>query len=282
MPYREVIRAKKLGGRIAGHARQHGRLVATSVTALFAEWVPPGQEFIDVHQLQLAAGEKLEGMRSQLIVIDNRHAYQMEVARQLRDRREEWVRQLREALLKLKDTVDGSFRPGATRLIFQEDPPRLPNDPVALHQLADRVFQTLTAPGFSLETSQPGVVVHPAVLAEGFAGPLQGLGATLVELDDAESATRQTQSEKDKHLEELAIYIVAVARFYEALYVLAGHKRLASRLRRSSHLRPGEDEPDPEPSPAGDGEPAAIDGEDTPPAVSTEAGEEAIQEEATT
>ena len=130
------------------------------------------------------------------------------------------------------------------------------------------------------------MVVHPAVLAEGFAGPLQGLGATLVELDDAESATRQTQSEKDKHLEELAIYIVAVARFYEALYVLAGHKRLASRLRRSSHLRPGEDEPDPGPElagePAGDGEPAAIDGEDTPPAVSTEAGEEAIQEEATT
>ncbi len=273
MPYREVIRAKKFGGRFAGHARQHAHLVATGASAPFRDQMLPDQEFPDLLQYQVFLGERLDGMHAHLTVIDNRHAFQLEVARQLRDQREHWVRRLREQLFKLKDTTDGSFRPGATRLIFQEDPPRLPNDPLALHQVAERVYQTLTAPGFALESSQPGVVVNPEVLAEGFATELHGLGATVTELQDAESAIGRTQSEKDEHLEALQAYNGNVARFYEALYVLAGQHRLARRLRRSSHLQPAsgepvDDEPGSGPAPATDDQ--SVFDEEVPPAATAD------------
>ncbi len=240
MPYRQVIRAKKLGGQMAGHARQHARQVAASASALFPHLLQPGQVYLDLHQFQMAVGQELERLHAELIEIDNRHAHQLEVARQLRQQRGEWDAKVRTALVKLKGTAEGAFGPGASRVIFEEDPPRLPNDSTALHQVAERAFEILTDPGFPLDSEQPGVVVNPAVLAEGFAAPLAGLGTTLKSLHDAESAIRGTQSKKDEQLLKLEAFNGNVARFYEALYVLAGEQRLAGRLRRSSHVQPGE------------------------------------------
>ncbi len=264
MPYRQVIRAKKLGGQMAGHARQHGRQVAASATALFPNLLQPGQVYLDLHQFQMAVGQELEQLHAELIEIDNRHAHHLEVARQLRQQRGEWDAMVRTALVKVKGTAEGAFGPGASRVIFEEDPPRLPNDSTALHQMAERAFEILTAPEFPLDSEQPGVVVNPAVLAEGFAAPLAGLGTTLKSLHDAESAIRGTQSNKDEQLLKLEAFNGDVARFYEALYVLAGEQRLARRLRRSSHVQPtsgepGDGEPGSGPAPVADAEVAADD-----------------------
>ena len=275
MPYRQVIRAKKLGGQIAGHARQHAQRVATSATALFPDLLRPGQQYLDLHQFQVAVGQQLEKLHGELIEIDNRHAHQLEVARQLREERGDLDGQVRTAMLKLKRTAEGSFGAGASRIIFEEDPPRLPNDSTALHQVAERAFEILTDPEFPLDSDQPGVVVNPAVVAEGFAGPLERLGTALTALHDAESAIRGTQSQKDRQLEKLETFNGNVARFYETLYVLAGEDLLASRLRRSSHLRPGDDEPDSGPAPAADAE-AATDDLEAPSAA--DAGEETTEE----
>ncbi len=254
MPYRQVIRAKKLGGKMASHARQHAQLVATSATALFPGWLHrqpgdrgggllPEQQFLDLYQFQMAVSEELDRLHAELIVIDNRHAHQLQVARQLREQRSDRDGRVRAAMLTLKQTAEGSFGPGASRIIFEEDPPRLPSDPAALHQMAERAYDILTDPEFALDSGQPGVVINPAVLADGFAEPLKDLGASLTALHDAESAIAQTQTLKDLHLEELETFNGHVARFYEALYVLAGHELLASRLRRSSHVQPTEGEP---------------------------------------
>ena len=240
MPYRQVIRAKKLGGQVAGHARRHARRVAASATAPFRDRLSPEREFLDLYEYQVAVGERLDRMREELIAIDDRHAGQLELDRQLRDQREAWYSELRAALLRLKDILDGSFGPGASRAVFQEDPPNMPDDPVALHQLGQRISDTLTDPGFDLEPAQQGVTVDPVALAGGFAVPLDGLGTTLKRLHDSESETRHTQSRKDEQLERLRGYSGKVVRFYEAFYDLAGHERLANRLRRSSHVRPRE------------------------------------------
>jgi hypothetical protein len=280
MPYRQVIRAKKLGGQIAGHARQHAQRVATSATALFPDLLRPGQQYLDLHQFQVAVGQELEKLHGELIEIDNRHAHQLEVARQLRGERGDLDGQVRTAMLKLKRTAEGSFGAGASRIIFEEDPPRLPNDSTALHQVAERAFEILTDPEFPLDSDQPGVVVNPAVVAQGFAAPLAGLGTTLKALHDAESAIRGTQSQKDEQLLKLETFNGNVARFYEALYVLAGEERLARRLRRSSHVpppsgEPGDDEPGSGPAPAADAEAAADDLEASSPA---DAEEETFEE----
>jgi hypothetical protein len=273
MPYREVIRAKKFGGRLAGHARQHAHRVATSAAAPFRDRLPPDREFPDIHEYQLWVGEEADRMRDQVIVIDDRHAEQRQRAHKLREQRDEWVRKLRPKLVTVKNTAEGSYGPGASREIFQEDP-QLPADPVALHQLAQRAYQTLTDPEFALVSVQPGVMVNPAVLAESFAEPLNGLEAVLTQLDDTESEIKHTQSEKDEHLEELETYNRNVVRFYEAFFVLAGHPRLAKRLRPSSHVRSETGDPDSGPPPAEDGEAAAAAG-DVPPMASNEADEEA-------
>ena len=110
---------------------------------------------------------------------------------------------------------------------------------MAVQQLGHRVSEILTDPGFDLVPTQPGVQINPRVLATSLEGPLSELDAALRELHDSESMTRHTQSLKDAALLEAEVFEGNVARYYEALYVLAGEERLAARLRRSSHVRPG-------------------------------------------
>ncbi len=268
MPYREVIRAEKLGGRVAGHARQHSRRVAKSATDPFRDRLPPDREFLDLYEYQVAVGEELDQMRRELIAIDDQHAREQEADRQVRDQRDDWVAGLRAALLKLKDTLEGSYGPGTSRMVFKEDPPRLPDDPVALHQVGHRVFDAMTDPQFELLPAQPGVAVNPRVLAEGFEPPLRGLGETLERLHDSESETRHTQSQKDVLLQRLATYSGKAARLFEALADLAGHEGLASRLRRSRHARRGDGDGEAGPAPASTDLPAASPAaaEEAPPA----------------
>ena len=250
MPFREIIRATKLGGRLAGHSRQNARRVAKSATDPFRDQLPPDREFLDLYEHQKAVGEEIVRMRRELIAIDDRHARQQELNRQLRIQRDSRVAEMRSALVKLKDTLDGSCGPGTSREVFQEDPPRLPDDPVALHQVGQRVFDTMTAPGFELEPAQPGVVVNPRVLAEGFEAPLNALGEALERLHDGESEARHTQSQKDVLHERLETRNGKAARYFEALADLAGHEGLAKRVRQSQHARRNDDEPEAGPAPA--------------------------------
>ncbi len=237
MPYKQVIRAKKLGGQFAGHSRQHARRVATSATEPFRDRLSPDREFLDLYEYQIALGDELELRHTRLIAIVDRHDRQLERDRQLREQRDGWMADLREDLLQLKDTFDGHYGRGSARAVFQEDPPRIPDEAEAVHQLGKRVFDTLIDPGFDLEPTQQGVVVNPKLLARSFEEPLTGLGATLRVLHDSESVTRHTQSLKDTALERAEEFDGKVARFYEAFYDLAGHELLANRLRRSSHAR---------------------------------------------
>ncbi len=272
MPYRQVIRAKKFGGQFAAHTRQHAERVARSATEPFRDRLPPGRKHLDLEEYQVAVGDELDRLDAELTAIDDRHAAQLVRNRQLRERRDRLTTEVRETLIQIKDGAEGHYGPGSARTLFQEDPPRIPSDPVAVLQLGDRVHDALNDPGFDLQPTQPGVQVNPKVLATSLEGPLFELGATLRELHDSESLTRHTQSEKDAKLAEAEAFEGNVARFLEAFYVLAGHKRLASRLRRSSHLRAALG--------AGPEEPAE-DGRETEAAAETateETGEEAPEE----
>lgn len=264
MPYQQVIQAGQLGSQFAAHARQHARRVATSATEPYAHWLNPGQEFLDLYQHQMALGEKLEQLEAELFAIDHAHVDELERDRQVRLQREQWVSEVRESLLKLKSILDSSVGERTSWEIFKEDP-RLPRGAKSLRHIGQRVFDTLSDPGFTLVSSQPGVLVNAKLVAESLGGPLGELGSTLKRLAESESETKHTQSEKDVALNKLLEFDGQVARYFEALYDLAGHKLLASRLRRSSHVRrladggtaigegpgiPGDPAPDAAPEPA--------------------------------
>jgi hypothetical protein len=248
MPYREVTRARKAASKFAAHARRHAQRVAESATELFGG-APDGQEYLDLHQFQIRVGDRLDQMYERLLDDDDEHAGELQRDRELRRQRDRHLVELRELLLQLKKILDGYSGPGTAQKVFKEDP-RVPMDAAATHQLTRRVHRTLLDPEFHLQGTQDGVAVNIRVLAQSLEEPMNGLGETLVALDSSESETKHTQSEKDARLAETREYNGLVARFFEALYALAGHRRLASRLRNSSHLRPGaEPPPNAEPEP---------------------------------
>ncbi len=257
MPYREVIRAGKLGGRLAGHSRSNARRVAASATEPFRDRLAPGQEFLDLYQYQEGLSDELDRQDAELIAIDDRHARQQEIDRQLREQRDDWTKQLRDALIKLKSSFEGNYGPGASRKFFHELSLELPDDPKALHQLGWRVYDTLVDPLFQLEPTLDGVAVNPKTLARGFKGPLDGLGTAIQRLHHSEGETRHTQAVKDVKLAESQDFNGKVARFLEAFSDVAGHPGLAARVRRSSHARRPAVEPGSGPAPDSGPEPAA-------------------------
>ncbi len=253
MPFRQVTRARKSAGQFAGHARQHAWWVAVALTERLGG-APEGQQVLDVNQLQIRIGDELDRMHERLLAHDDEHAGELQTDRELRQHRDRWYAELREIVLQIKSILDAYHGPGASQKVFKEDP-RMPMDPAAMYQLTRRIHSTLSDPGFHLPGTQQGVAVNLRVLAQRLEEPMHGLGATLVALDDSQSQTKRTQSQKDALLAETVAFNGDAIRFLEALYALAGHQRLANRLRNSRHLRPGEPpEPGSEPD---EGAPAA-------------------------
>ena len=233
MPYRQVTRAGKAGDEIASHSRLHARRVAESATDRYRDRLPEGREFLDLYEYQIFLGEELVELRDELITLDDLHAAALQREHDLRQERRGWVTGVREDLLQLKKTAEGYWGPGASRKLFREAP-RVPQDPAALYQFGLRARDTLTDPGFDLEPVQSGVAVNPRMLAAGLEPNLSGLGENMRRLHDAESAAKHTQSQKDEALEKVGVFNGKVIRFYESLFDLAGHPRLASRRRTPS------------------------------------------------
>jgi hypothetical protein len=276
-----------MGGQFAAHTRQHARRVAESACAPFRDLLPPDREFLDLHEYQIALGDELDRRDAELTAIDDRHARQLQRDRELREQRDRLTVRLRVELFQVRDTVEGHFGDGASRSLFQEDPPRLPTDAVALLQVSQRIHHSLTDPGFDLQPQQSGVVVNPVMLASSFEETMNQLAATLVQLRDSESVTRHTQSLKEAALARTEVFHGRVARFCEAFYDLSGHHGLASRLRRSSHVRPpsGEAGSEGDAEAAESGEAASAESAEAATgaaeaAATAESGEEAATEEA--
>ena len=272
MPYREVTRARKSAGRYSSHARTHARLIAGAITERFGG-APEGGEYLDLRQFQVRLGEKLDEAHERLRAHDDKHAAELQADRNLRRRRDRWTSELRELLQQIKKTLEGNHGALASEEIFKEHP-RLPGDPVALHQLAQRAHGTLNDPELELpEVRQQGVTIDLQLLAQGLEEAMNGLGETLVALDESQSQTKRTQSEKDALLAEIEELNLEAVRCLEALYVIAGHRRMADRLRNTSHLRPGtEPEPGSEPDDGAASEEAAAE----PPAAAAESAAEEV------
>ena len=49
-----------LGGRLVGHSRRNAQRVAQSATEPFRDQLPPGHEYLDLHEHQRLVGEELE------------------------------------------------------------------------------------------------------------------------------------------------------------------------------------------------------------------------------
>lgn len=243
MPRIRVTRLRKFCNLLAGHSLEQAEVIASASTDLVRDLLPEGQEVVDLLQFQLSLGERLENFCDVLSEIDDAHMRELQDDRNLRQERDAAFAELRERSIQLRDSLDGLFGPGGTERIFQERPV-IPTDPVAAHQLMGRVRKNLLDQAFPLPRPlQTGFTLDRAAAVADLEAPFQRLGAVLKTLAAAESASKRSQTQKNRELAEVERFSLRVMRYYEALFDLAGYPDLSDRLRRSTH-RVANDEPD--------------------------------------
>ncbi len=151
--------------------------------------------------------------------------------RALRGLRDRLTAEVATALRQVIPALGSSYLEQAVQRFFQQFLP-LPARPDDLHLHAEGFHAALTDPRLELPASRPGVEVDIAEVARGFEEPMGELGETLAELLDKECEADSARSRRAAARERLRDFAVKVARFYEALAVLAGDERIAQRLRQ--------------------------------------------------
>ena len=242
MPRKQVTRLRKRCGRLSGHLWSQAERVTAAADDLVRPWLPNDIEIVDLLHFQLCVGERLEALREELTAIDNQHAHELQVDRNLRQERDAVTALLREHMLQLRDSLNGLFGRGGGAKIF-EDAMLIPPDPVALHQLAGHVRDNLADEEFPMpEPVEQGFTLDRAAAVRALDVPYQRLGTVLKRLAQTESESKYSQSEKNALVTGAAVFTGKADRFLEALYDLVGLDGLSDRVRRSSR-RAANDEP---------------------------------------
>lgn len=237
MPRKTITRLRKLCGRLAGHSRQQAELVTQAALGLIRDQLPEGQETVDLLQFQVWLSEKLAATRDQLTALDNEHAHELQVDRNVREDRDAATKELRERLFQLRDGLDGIYGTGGSAKVF-EDAPRIPDDPMEVHQLGGHVRANLRNPAFEMPTVlHQGLTLDREAAASELDEPFLKLDDALRRLENTESESKRSQSKKDSSVVGSRRFADRVARFLESFYDLVGQDRLAQRVRRSSRSR---------------------------------------------
>ncbi len=229
MTRKVVTEVLKTCGRLVGHARGAGSMVAAAVSGRYGGRRPGRRGSLGVGELQLALADELAAMQARLVAWDDRCAREVERGRRLRRRRERLQAELRSTLRRLKSSFSGAFD-GPTARYLLGPVRRLGGSPAEILEQAERLHATLTDPAVELPPPGPGLEIDLVLAADSFQRPMAGLGETLAELPECESAERHARSRKGEELERLALFAERVARFYSALCELAGHERVAQGL----------------------------------------------------
>ena len=236
MAFKMITLSEKEVGRIAGNAGAHAELMASDLTTRWRSRIPEDQEVIDILQVQMCVRHDLHGMRQKIAQIEREHLGWLETESLSREVRDGTIPQLRGKLVGIQSLFEGNYGAGTSRKVFGPMVTTIPLDPFPLRRVANTAHDRLMAPGFVLPASQlSGVTIVPQDLARSFEPPLATLDQVLVELEDTLPISNRTLEAKIRQLARLRREAGIAARFLEALYYLAGHEEIASRVRLSSH-----------------------------------------------
>ncbi len=192
-------------------------------------------EVVDLLHFIRSLGVRFEHHLERLTTIDNQHMHELQVMRNLREERDAAVSAACQAMLQLRDSLDGLYGLGRSAKIF-EDAPSIPRDPVALHQLTGHVRDNLANEGFPMpKPLQTGFNIDREASASDIEEPFLRLDTALKKIRRAESESKQSQATKNDEVNEVAMFSGKALRFLEAFFDLAGLDGLSDRVRRSSH-----------------------------------------------
>lgn len=236
MEFKMITLSEKEVGRIAGNAGAHAELIATDLTARWRSQIGEDQKYVDIYQVQICVRHDLHRLRKEIAEIEDRHLLRLENLGLSREVRDETIPQLRGQLIGIQNLFEGSFGAGTSTKVFGPRPTTIPLDPFPLRRAGNRAYRRLTHPDFVLPSAQlGGVSVVPLDLAKSFQVPLTRLDQVLMELEDTLPTSNRTLEEKIRTLADLRREAGIAGRFLTALYFLAKHEELASRVRQSNH-----------------------------------------------
>lgn len=268
--FRTVTNEIRLVRSIVAGIRAFADLMAESFTRRVTGYLREGEElpagFLSL--LQRVVARLIEGDRDRLVAAEKLHRDALRAESQLRKHRDKEADDLYQKLLKVRKTLE-AFGPGTSVTYLGLDP-RLGNaDPQVLLRYAHESVDVMSDPGFEppAGTDPNGKTFHPDEHVAEITPALARAEGTVDELEDQKRETQKALKEKTQALETFRESSTYGSRFHESLYVLAGERFHAARLRPNVG-RGGSVEPDPfsfaEPDSlpdTGDGEPGTADGE---------------------
>ncbi len=228
----------KLGRRVAaaGADRARNLRVVQGVIELCSDVVPPGTTSLTLEQAQYYLGQQILHDIGRLQRDDDENVgRQVELGeeRQVRDQAYTELYGLTLAAVRIAELAHG---PGSRKKLLGSEG-EVPTDPVRLYQTARRCQQWLVESRFELaEGRLEFLQLDPQGMARSMEDPLQRLGTSLEALPEEEKHAVDTLAAKIRRKQRLDQLVGRGARFFEALYDLAGMELESDRIRQTSHL----------------------------------------------
>ena len=241
-----ITRLEKDGAFAAHRGEAHATRVAEILGPRLAPLLPEGEAAPDLVAFQLTLSRLVDHERAQLVELDNTHVAELTDDRDNRRQRDTAYDDLDDQLSAIQDAWNGIYVDGATARLF-DGVELLPQDPVALHRLGQRVHQRLTSAGFAEPAPRlAGQSLNRQPLTTELEDRVERLGAALKgvsrELKDSDESLR----DKRQAIADFRRTLRFAGRCLAGLYGLAGLDDLVEKVlpKRPASRRAGGEAPE--------------------------------------
>ena len=263
----------KLALRVAaaGSDRERNAKAQQGIIERCSDVIPEGTASLTVEEVQFYVSLQIEHEMELARLMDDENVEREVETIGKRLVRDESYAEVYRLMNKARQGVSILFDSRAVVRMLGPDQ-EVPTDPARLYQVADRCRRWLSAADFEIaEEGLEAFDFNPATFAGRLAAPIARLREALAEVQAESRGGVDALGAKRGSLESLRQLVGLSARFYEALYDLAGMEFESDRIRQSSHRSvpapdsPGGEAPS-EPGPPDPGDAAGPPAGGAPPA----------------
>lgn len=225
-----ITRLQKEAMSAADSGRTHAVDVADLVTPRLAPLVPDGEPVPDLVGFQLGLVALIEQDHERLLEIDARHVAELSADREARRERDLAFEALYDQLSAVQEAWNGVYVEGGPLLFDGVE--LLPEDPVALHRLGERVHGRLA----NAELAEPELrlaeqSLNREALATALLTRVERLGTALASVSGNRKSSDGSLRAKQEAFEGLRRTVRFAAGCLAGLYGLAGLDDLAEKVR---------------------------------------------------